>query len=122
MSKTKPIACCAPCPPKPALADRALLNSQQAGQLMDVFKVLANDTRLRLLHQLTRTGECCVTDLANTLGMKPQAISNQLQRLGDLKIIASRREGTSIFYRMVDPCVISLLDQGLCLMEDAAKR
>lgn len=122
MSKKRNASCCSPCPPKPALADRPLLSADQASRLMDVFKVLANDTRLRLLHELARTGECCVTDLAKALGMKPQAVSNQLQRLSDLKIIASRREGTSMFYRMVDPCVASLLDQGLCLMEDAAKR
>ena len=36
-----------------------------------------------------------VTDLAGSLGMKPQAVSNQLQRLSDLGIVASRREGTS---------------------------
>jgi DNA-binding transcriptional ArsR family regulator len=87
-----------------------------------VFKVLANDTRLRLLHALVRAGELCVTDLAGSLGMKPQAISNQLQRLSDLGILASRRVGTSIFYRLVDPCVGALLDQGLCLTEDSGVR
>ena len=48
-----------------------------------MFKVLANDTRLRLLHAVVRAGEICVTDLADSLGMKPQAVSNQLQRLAD---------------------------------------
>ena len=55
------------------------------------------------------------------VGMKPQAVSNQLQRLSDMGILASRRHGTTISYRIVDPCVMSLLDQGLCLMEDARK-
>ena len=107
---------------KPALKERPLLSPIQAGGLAAVFKVLANDTRLRLLHALVRAEELCVTDLAASLGMKPQAVSNQLQRLSDLGILASRRNGNSIFYRLVDLCVRSLLDQGLCLMEEVNHR
>jgi len=58
-------------------------------------------------------------DLAEQLGMKPAAISNQLQRLADRSIIGSRREGNRVFYRIVDPCVIELIDRGLCLLEDS---
>ena len=54
--------------------------------------------------------------------MKPQAVSNQLQRLSDLGILRSRREGNSIHYQLVDLCVRSLLDQGLCLMEEVTSR
>ena len=89
---------------------------------MDIFKVLASDTRLRLLHALVRAEEMCVTDLAEAVGMSPQAVSNQLQRLVDRGILGSRRSGTNIHYRIVDPCVPALLDQGLCLSEDARKR
>jgi DNA-binding transcriptional ArsR family regulator len=117
--KQRPDLCC---PPKPALKQRPLLAPIQAGGLAAVFKVLANDTRLRLLHALVRADEICVTDLAAVLGMKPQAVSNQLQRLSDLGILSCRREGKSIIYRLVDPCVMTLLDQGLCLMEDATDR
>jgi DNA-binding transcriptional ArsR family regulator len=89
---------------------------------MHVFKVLANDTRLRLLHALVRAGELSVGDLAAAVAMKPQAVSNQLQRLADRGILGSRRDGNSIIYRIVDPCVITLLDQGLCLTEDSLTR
>ncbi len=110
------------CSVRPLLQDRPLLTPIQAGGLAAVFKVLANDTRLRLLHALVRVEERCVSDLATSLGMKPQAISNQLQRLSDLGILASRRAGNSIYYRLVDLCVRSLLDQGLCLMEEVTGR
>lgn len=110
------------CPAKPALKSRALLTLEQASDLEAVFKVLANDTRLRLLHGIVRADEMCVSELAESLEMSPQAVSNQLQRLSDMGIIASRREGNSIYYRMIDPCVMELLDQGLCLMEDARQR
>ncbi len=100
------------------LTERPLMTPIQAGGLAAVFKVLGNDTRLRLLHAVVRAGELCVTDLAAAVGMKPQAVSNQLQRLSDLGILASRRDGTSIYYRMVDRCVSGLLDQGWCLTEE----
>jgi DNA-binding transcriptional ArsR family regulator len=94
----------------------------QAGGLAAVFKVLANDTRLRLLHALVRAGELCVTELADEVGMKPQAVSNQLQRLSSLGILEARRAGVNVHYRVVDLCVRSLLDHGLCLTEEATRR
>lgn len=114
--KAPPAAGCA----RPAaLKDRPLMSPIRAGGLAAVFKVLANDTRLRLLHALVRAGELGVTELAAAVGMKPQAVSNQLQRLSDLGILESRRDGTSIRYRVVDRCVTGLLEQGWCLTESA---
>jgi ArsR family transcriptional regulator, lead/cadmium/zinc/bismuth-responsive transcriptional repressor len=108
------------CSPKPTLRDRPLLGVAQASALEHLFKVLANDSRLRLLHSIARQGEICVGDLAEELAMSPQAVSNQLQRLRG--IVATRRDGNSIFYRIVDPCVLILLERGLCLLEEADKR
>lgn len=110
------------CPFSAPIKQRPLLSPIQAGGLASVFKVLANDTRLRLLHALVRADELCVRDLAASIGMKPQAVSNQLQRLSDLGILASRREGNNVHYRVVDLCVRSLLDQGMCLMEEVSSR
>ena len=104
------------------LGKRPLLTPGEGRELAAVFKVLANDNRLRLLHALVREEELCVSDLAAALGMKPQAVSNQLQRLADQKILDSRRNGANIYYRIVDPCVPALLDRGLCLTEDAKHR
>jgi len=109
-------ACCQ----RVSLKDRPLLSPVQAGGLAAVFKVLANDTRLRLLHALVRTDQMCVSELAKSIGMKPQAVSNQLQRLTDLGILTWHREGNNIHYQLVDLCVRSLLDQGLCLMEEVS--
>jgi len=106
---------------KPALHERPLLDQDQAAELVRLYKVLANDTRLRILHAIERTGELSVTDLATEVGMKPQAVSNQLQRLADRRIVASRREGSRLFYRIADPCVTGLLDLGMCLLEETGR-
>ncbi len=120
MAQKKPKLDC--CSPKPKLGSRPLLGGLQANALESTFKMLANATRLRMLHALVRAGELCVGDLAETLKMSPQAVSNQLQRLSDRGIVGSRRNGLQIHYRIVDPCVVSLLDRGWCLTEDAATR
>ncbi len=111
-----------PCSAKPRLEARPLLSSTQARSLQSTFKLLANATRLRMLHALARAGELCVGDLASELGMKPQAVSNQLQRLASEGIVESRRDGLQIHYSIVDPCVLTLLDQGWCLAEDSQVR
>jgi DNA-binding transcriptional ArsR family regulator len=106
------------CEPRSALGDRPLLSFVDAVKVMALFKVLANDTRIRLLHHLIRARESTVTEMAKTLGLKPQAVSNQLVRLSDTGMLVSRREGNNVFYRVENGCVAPLLDLALCLMED----
>jgi DNA-binding transcriptional ArsR family regulator len=109
-------------PPKPPIASRSLIEPQQAQHLEALFKILANTTRLRLLHALILTPDLCVTEIAESIGLKITAVSNQLQKLVDRGILASQRNGNTVHYRVVDPCVIRLLDNGWCLAEDAEKR
>jgi DNA-binding transcriptional ArsR family regulator len=100
------------------LSERPLLDNAAASGLARIYETLANDTRLRLLHALAKEKELSPSRLAERLGMKPQAINNQLQRLSDRNIVQTRREGNNVFYRIVDPCVIALMDRGLCLLQD----
>lgn len=105
------------CSSKQSLQERTLLSPMLSGQLSGLFKVLANDTRLRILHELIRREEACVTDISTALGMATQAVSNQLVRLNDWRILSSRRDGNNVFYRIVNPCVPELLDRALCFAE-----
>lgn len=110
------------CPPAaPGLEERGLLSVPQAGELAGIFKLLANDSRLRILHALARAGELRVSDLAAEVQMSPQAVSNQLQRLVDRRVLAARRDGLSVRYRIVDPCVPALLELAWCTAETAAQ-
>jgi ArsR family transcriptional regulator, lead/cadmium/zinc/bismuth-responsive transcriptional repressor len=116
---TDPVTQDRPAPGTRSSRRAGLLTADHAEELAGTFKVLANDTRLLLLQALVGAGELCVTDLASEIGMTSQAISNQLQRLADRRILATRRDGNRIFYRIIDPCVPALLDLGLCLTKDA---
>lgn len=118
MSSVKPMLCS----PKPALSERRLLSAAQARNVTEIFKVLAHPTRARLLHALVKGKEIGVNELCAVIGMKPQAVSNQLQRLAARGIVNARRNGSQILYRLIDPCVPALLDLGLCLAEDAKRR
>ena len=100
------------------MAALPLLDDTQSGALEAMFKVLANRTRLRLLHALIREPGLCVTEIAERIEMKPQAVSNQLQRLADRGIVAASRRGTQVRYAIVDCCVTPLLSYGLCLARD----
>ena len=110
------------CGRKPTLGDRKLISAEEAASLADVFGVLASETRLRLLHALERERELSPTALAEAVGMKVQAVSNQLQMLAARGIVSSRRDGGSVLYRVEDPCIAALLDKGWCLAEDAEQR
>lgn len=105
---------------KPALSDRPLISGRQAADLVVLFKVLGNDTRVRLLHALHRDGRVSVGELAEQVGMRPQAVSNQLQRLADRGMVEARRDGNRIFYSIADPCIPAVLDLALCLTEETA--
>lgn len=107
------------CPVHVTLPEQDPISTDQAAELEDLFKILANDTRLRLLHNLARVEEMCVCDLAAAVEMTPQAISNQLQRLADRGIVATRRSGNMIYYRVIDQCVVGLLQKAMCLLDDS---
>ena len=64
-----------------------------------VFKALADETRLRILSLLSH-GEMCVSDLDAILGVGQSKVSRHLDYLKKTSLVASRRSGTLVFYRM----------------------
>ncbi|ACT06149.1 transcriptional regulator, ArsR family [Dickeya chrysanthemi Ech1591] len=75
----------------------------------NVLRGLANDDRLLLMCQLTQ-GEACVTQLEERLGIHQPTLSQQLGVMRRLNLVATRREGKQIFYRIEDERVLSLLN------------
>jgi len=102
----------------PALAERPLIGGSEVDQLAGLFRVLASDTRLRILHTIARAGEIAVGDIATEVEASTQTVSNHLQRMADQKIVATRRDGNRMYYRLIDPCVGGLIELGLCLLAD----
>lgn len=100
---------------------RPPLSVSDARELTELFKIFSNDTRLRLLDALVRAGELCVNELAEVVGLAPQAVSNQLQQLLSRRVVSTRRQGNQIFYRIHDPCIPRLLELGVCLLKEGRK-
>src|SRR5260370_27922556 len=81
------------------------------GDMGTLFRALADRTRLRLLN-LMADGEVCVCFFVEVLGTNQPKISRHLAYLRRAGIVAARREGTWMHYRIVtpaDPCAANLL-------------
>lgn len=65
-----------------------------------VFSLLANENRLLILRNLMVTDELSVDALANTVNLSQSALSQHLMKLRAENIVATRREGRAIFYRI----------------------
>jgi len=65
-----------------------------------VFAALAHDTRLRSLLLLHRHGELCVCELTHAVGVSQPHISRHLALLRETGLVADRRSGTWVFYRL----------------------
>jgi DNA-binding transcriptional ArsR family regulator len=81
-------------------------------QASELFKVLGDPTRLRILDALSG-GEMRVQDIADRLGMTQSAISHQLHTLKDHRVVKSRREGKWVYYSIDDAHVRQLFEQGM---------
>jgi ArsR family transcriptional regulator len=74
------------------------VSEQAVRELAQVFKLLSDETRLRILFYLAQNVELHVTDLCNRLGQSQPAVSHHLALLRVSGLIESRREGKHNFY------------------------
>ena len=74
------------------------ISEQAVRDLSQVFKLLSDQTRLRILLYLAQSGELHVTDLCNRLGQSQPAVSHHLALLRVAGIIEPRRDGKHNYY------------------------
>jgi len=74
------------------------ISDQAVRDLAQVFKLMSDETRLRILLYLAQNSELHVTDLCNRLGQSQPAVSHHLALLRVSGLIESRREGKHNFY------------------------
>ena len=72
-------------------------------RVADRFRLLSDPTRLRLVNELHSSGEMMVGELVERLELSYASVSKQLAMLRAHGTVARRREGTKVFYRIVDP-------------------
>lgn len=90
-----------------------LIDSNEGGQVAELFKLLGDPTRVRLLYALLEAGELCVCDLAETIEVPESSVSHALRLLRTAGVVRNRRAGRMIFYALEDAHVRLLLDLSL---------
>jgi ArsR family transcriptional regulator len=70
-----------------------------------VLKALANESRLMIVDRLSR-GECSAGELTKLVGTDQSTVSKHLAVLRSHGIVEDRREGTTVYYRLLTPCVL----------------
>ncbi len=93
-------------------ARAASLNEFEIEKLSQLFKTVADPSRIRILSALDKF-EMCVCDLAALLGISESAVSHQLRLLRTMGLVTNRREGTVLYYRLIDDHVKILIAVGL---------
>lgn len=80
-----------------------------AGRAATLLRLLANEKRLMILCQLA-DGELAVGDIQPRVGLSQSALSQHLALLRAEGIVATRREGQAIFYRLDDPAAMRVIE------------
>ena len=86
----------------------APLDEEQAGLIVEVFRMLADATRIQILWALT-DAESSVNELAGRVGKPAPSVSQHLAKLRMARLVRTRRSGTTIFYSLENEHVRQLV-------------
>ncbi len=90
----------------------AMPEGKQFYDLANLYKLFADNTRVRILWALS-CEEMCVCDLAVLLGMTKSAISHQLKSLRLANLIKYRKQGKIVYYSLADNHVKDIFEKGV---------
>ena len=88
----------------------SLIDVDVAGDLAEMFRLLGDPTRVRILFALLEAGELCVCDIAEVVETTDTKVSQAMRLLRSAGVVRNRRDGRNIFYRLDDGHVRMLLD------------
>lgn len=91
-------------------AKAQLLPDEELEQLTQLFRLLGDPTRARLLYAVLEAGELCVCDISAATGTPETNVSHALRLLRTAGIVKARRDGRMMFYSLDDAHVRMLLD------------
>jgi ArsR family transcriptional regulator len=97
------------------------LSDELEKELVQVFKLLSDETRLRILVYLAREGELHVTALCDRLGQSQPAVSHHLALLRVAGLIKARRDGKHNYYSVRQSRFRRLMEQLFHSMGEAGK-
>jgi ArsR family transcriptional regulator, arsenate/arsenite/antimonite-responsive transcriptional repressor len=98
--KTLPVLqplCCAPGTPA--------LEPEATRHLAELFKALADPTRVAIVNRLACDEECCVCDFTDTFHLSQPTVSHHLRILRVAGLVESERRGTWAYYRLAPDAI-----------------
>ena len=95
-------------------------DSQYVELAVEVFGLLADATRVRIILALRASDELSVNHLADIVDKSPAAVSQHLARLRMARIVSTRQEGQRVFYRLENDHVRQLVTDAVFNAEHAA--
>ncbi|MEF3309452.1 metalloregulator ArsR/SmtB family transcription factor [Paenibacillus sp. GYB004] len=96
------------------------LSKHDFQDMSQVFKVLADQTRLKVAYALCDEQELCVCDVANIIGSSMAATSHHLRLLRNMGIANYRKEGKLVFYSLEDEQLKQLIRMAIDHQRKAA--
>jgi ArsR family transcriptional regulator, lead/cadmium/zinc/bismuth-responsive transcriptional repressor len=93
-----------------AAVGASLLDVDEAVDLAEMFRLLGDPTRVRILFALLEGGELCVCDIAAVVDTSDTKVSQAMRLLRGAGVVRNRRDGRNVFYRLDDAHVRMLLD------------
>lgn len=99
-------------PQNVCMAKAELVEEKVAVEAAELFKMLGDSTRVKILQALSRR-ELCVCDIAAVLSLGQSAVSHQLRLLRNARMVKFRKDGQMVWYSLRDGHVFHLLQQGI---------
>ncbi len=93
----------------PRAPDDVATFEANATMVATMLRALANERRLMVLCKLVEWGEGSVGALAEAIGLSQSATSQHLAKMRDEGLVAFRREGQTLWYRIAEPRIELLL-------------
>ena len=87
---------------------REVMKRENLEKTAQIFKALADETRMKIAYALYKEEELCVCDVANIIGATTATASHHLRLLRHMGLAKSRKEGKLVFYSLDDDHVSSL--------------
>lgn len=97
-------------PERVAAAKERLISLDEAIRITELFRLLGDGNRVRILFALVEAGELCVCDLAAVVAVPETSVSHALRLLRTAGVVRSRRDGRMVYYSLHDAHVRLLLD------------
>ena len=90
----------------------SILDEHSAAHVAELFRAFSDTSRVRIMSALL-SGEKNVGGLAELVGISESAVSHHMRGLRQMRLVVARKDGKEVFYRVDDPHIIELFQQGV---------